>query len=252
MAASPCRLWLDCDPGHDDALALILAACSPSLSTLVGVSTTFGNTTVANATRNALRVLHAAGVAGVPVHRGAAKPLVRAAVHCPEIHGHSGLDGPELDDGVQEPSAVPAVLAMHAALSAGEVTLVATGPLTNVALLLSVYPDLIPTLRVVWMGGSLGTGNTGAVAEFNAQLDPEACRCVFEAGVRELVMIPLGVTHSVLVRPAVLDAIGTASAFQLLIRELLLFFSVRGMACCAPAAPAAATRSALSAIHPPR
>lgn len=148
-----------------------LAAHSPRLR-LLGVSTVAGNQTLERVTANALRVLYAAGVSGVDVVPGAAKPLLRPAIVCEEIHGGSGLDGhaADLPQPTQRASADSAVLRMRAVLEEHPTcVLLCLGALTNVALLVSLFPSLAPSLRIVLMGGCVGAGNTGAVAEFNIQ-----------------------------------------------------------------------------------
>lgn len=197
-------VWLDCDPGHDDAFAIILAGHSPRLE-LLGISTVSGNLPVATTTANALRVCDAAGLSAIPVVEGAARPLVRPPVYCESIHGESGLDAlgaahlpPPAAE--RKPVAAKAITFMyevrgcrawrgypprpsrptrtfarpqtiHARGSRGGVVLIATGALTNVALLLRVYPEVAADLReIVLMGGALGRGNTGPVAEFNIQV----------------------------------------------------------------------------------
>ena len=234
-AVPPLPVWLDCDPGHDDALAIMLAAYTPGI-TLLGVSTVHGNQTLAKTTLNARRVLAMAGVTGLRVAPGAAKPLLRPPRACPEIHGDSGLDGPDLSsyDAVADASQQqPAIVQMHAALrEAGErATLVCTGALTNAALLLSVYPELAATVRVVFMGGAVRGGNTGAVAEFNIQLDPEAAAVVLDSGAH-VTMVPLDVTHTALVTPDVLrciragpDGNASNSRFRRIVGELLTYFA---------------------------
>ena len=231
----PQDVWLDCDPGHDDALAIILACHSPDHLRLLGVSTVHGNQSLPKTTANALRVLHACGAARVPVVPGAPKPLVRAAVACPEIHGDSGLDTlpgahslPESSRGAHTHS--PAVVCMSDAVRGGAV-LVCTGAMTNAALMLSVFPDLaVAQTQIVFMGGSLGEGNTGAVAEFNMQLDPEAAQLVCCSGAT-VTMVPLQVTHTAIVTPEVLARVhgGTpeapATRFRAVIASLLLFFA---------------------------
>ena len=229
----PLPVWLDCDPGHDDALAIMLAAYSPGIK-LLGVSTVHGNQTLAKTTLNARRVLAIAGITGLRVAPGAAKPLMRPPRACPEIHGDSGLDGPDLsscDDAPDDSQQQPAVVQMHAALREAEerATLVCTGALTNAALLLSVYPELAATVRVVFMGGAVRGGNTGAVAEFNIQLDPEAAAVVLSSGAH-VTMVPLDVTHTALVTPDVLRRIhagpdGHNSRFRRIVAELLTYFA---------------------------
>jgi inosine-uridine nucleoside N-ribohydrolase len=191
------RVWLDCDPGHDDAMAIILAAYGnpdiPSINRfreygdsrgidLIGVSTVCGNQTVEKTTDNALRMLNLIDRNDVPVYRGADKPLTRPKRNCPEIHGESGLDGPDIPAATRGAQPTPAVVAMAEALLSGDPadkpTLVATGALTNVALLFSVYPEVIHRLdELVIMGGAYqGLGNTGPTSEFNIQCDPEGLR----------------------------------------------------------------------------
>ena len=243
------RVWLDCDPGHDDAMAIILAAyghpiiddesgsVSVSSINLIGVSTVCGNQTVEKTTDNALRILNLINRNDVPVYRGADKPLTRPKRNCPEIHGESGLDGPDIPAAPRGAHPTPAVVAMAEALLSGDPadkpTLVATGALTNVALLFSVYPEVIDRLsELVIMGGAYqGLGNTGPTAEFNIQCDPEAAHIVFESGLKSLVMVPLEVTHTVLVTPKIRDGLLTgygrnpgSSRFLRLLDELMHFF----------------------------
>lgn len=202
-------VWLDCDPGHDDAFAIILLGHDPGAE-LLGISTSYGNQTVEKTTLNALRVCALAGLS-VRVVAGAAKPFLRPGRECPEIHGESGLDGPALPQPTQPALDGKAIQVMAEALlqasAAGrQPVLVCTGALTNAALLLSVYPELMQRIRLVLMGGALGAGNTGPCAEFNLQLDPEAAAMVFQSGV-DLTMIPLEVTHTALATPLVLQSI---------------------------------------------
>jgi len=187
---------IDCDPGHDDAIAILLALASPEVE-LIGVTTVAGNQTLDKTTRNALVTLELAGRSDIPVAVGAAAPLRRALRTAPQVHGESGLDGPELP----EPSAQP--VEAHAAdflagLIEPGVVLVPTAPLTNLALLLQRHPDVRDRLeRIVWMGGSIGQGNVTPAAEFNAFVDPEAAAAVFACGI-PITMIGLDVTHKAL------------------------------------------------------
>ena len=193
------RLILDCDPGHDDAIALLLALGSPELE-LLGVTTVSGNQTLAKTTANAIRVLDHAGRDDVPVAAGAPRPLVRERRVAAEVHGDSGLDGPDLPPPSREPEARHAIEWMASTLEVTpvRVTLVATGPLTNVALLLARYPELERQLeRVVVMGGSIGVGNVTPAAEFNIWADPEAAQRVFSSGV-DVTMVGLDVTNRAL------------------------------------------------------
>jgi inosine-uridine nucleoside N-ribohydrolase len=215
------ELILDCDPGHDDAVALLLAVASPE-ATLVGVTTVAGNQTLEKTTANALRVLEFAGRGDVRVAAGADRPLVRERRVAANVHGETGLDGPDL------PPATGAQLPEHAveflAANVGGRTLVATGPLTNVGLLLALHPDARPE-RIVLMGGAIGEGNTTPAAEFNIWADPEAAQRVFESGI-DVTMVGLDVTHQALVTPAVADDLRRAGRAGKLVAELVDFYSL--------------------------
>jgi inosine-uridine nucleoside N-ribohydrolase len=178
---------IDCDPGHDDAVAILLALASPEVE-LRGISTVAGNQTIDKTTRNALKVLELAGRTDVPVVRGADAPL-RRALRTATVHGESGLDGPDLP----EPATLPANDDPVGWLEPG-VVLVATGPLTNVARWIERG---VAIERIVWMGGAIAEGNVTPAAEFNAFVDPEAAAVVFASGV-ELTMVGLDVTHKAL------------------------------------------------------
>jgi inosine-uridine nucleoside N-ribohydrolase len=221
VAATP--VLLDCDPGHDDAVALLLALASPELE-LVGVTTVSGNQTLEKTTANALRVLELAGRAEVPVAAGADRPLVRPREVAAEVHGETGLDGPELPPAAGAPVDGHAVafLAGQIRARAGAVTLVATGPLTNVALLLALEPDARPQ-RIVVMGGAVGEGNRTPAAEFNVWADPEAARRVFESGI-ETTMVGLDVTHRAVLPPASVEELRAAGRVGRVVAELLDFF----------------------------
>jgi inosine-uridine nucleoside N-ribohydrolase len=216
---------LDCDPGHDDAIALLLALASPEL-VLLGVATVAGNQTLEKTTANALRVLEAVGRSDVPVAAGADRPLVREPFVAAYVHGESGLDGPTLPPPRGKPLPVHAVdfLAERIAASEEAVTLLATGPLTNVALLVARYPDAAARLRrVVLMGGAIAEGNVTPAAEFNIWADPEAAARVFASGL-DLTMVGLDVTHQALMKREHADWLrGTGSAGRL-VAELFDFF----------------------------
>jgi pyrimidine-specific ribonucleoside hydrolase len=214
---------IDCDPGHDDALALMLAVASPELE-LLGVTTVSGNQTLPKTTTNALRVLELVGRSDIPVHAGAAGPLVREQHVAADVHGESGLDGPDLPQpstSAKERHAVD-FLADQIRARDGKLTLIPTGPLTNVALLLSLHPDARPG-RVVLMGGSIGEGNTTPAAEFNIWADPEAARRVFESGL-DVTMIGLDVTHRALITDAHRDRLRGAGKVGKVAAELLDFY----------------------------
>jgi purine nucleosidase len=218
---------VDCDPGHDDALALLLAAGDPRLR-LLGVTTVAGNQTLDKTTRNALRILALAGVTDVPVAAGCDRPLVGELVVAEDIHGSSGLDGPDLDVPVAEVAAVHAVELMRRLItgSAEPVTLIATGPLTNVALLLRRHPETLPYVRrIVFMGGSTERGNTTPYGEFNIVTDPEAADIVLRCG-RPTTMIGLNVTHQALATPEVIAEFrGLDTRLGAICAELMTFFA---------------------------
>jgi len=207
---------IDCDPGHDDAIAILLALASSEVE-LRGVVTVAGNQTVDKTTRNALKVLELAGRAEVPVVRGAAEPLRRPLRTAANVHGESGLDGPDLPEPTAEPSSDdPAEW-----LEPG-VVLVATGPLTNVARLVErgVHID-----ELVWMGGAMAEGNVTPAAEFNAFVDPEAAAIVFGSGV-PLTMVGLDVTHKALFTRAHADRLRGTGASGRVVAELSDFFQL--------------------------
>lgn len=188
---------LDCDPGHDDAVALLLALASPELEVLA-VTVTHGNVPLERTLHNALSVCALAG-SGVPVYAGADRPLLRGALHASHVHGESGLGDVVLPAPTRGPNPGRAadVLIETALARPGELTLVATGPLTNVALALRLEPRLAETLReIVLMGGSAGSGNVTPAAEFNFHADPHAARIVFESGA-PITMFGLNATEQV-------------------------------------------------------
>ena len=192
---TPRSIILDCDPGHDDALALLLALARPDVR-LLAVTTVAGNAPLAQTTRNALRVLTLLGRTDVPVAAGADRPLDGVLRIAPEVHGASGLDGAELPEPAVEAVEASALEFASALLQAEDgVTIVATGPLTNVARLISARADLLPRIEaIVLMGGAIGEGNWTASAEFNIWADPEAAAAVIGCG-RPVAMMPLEVTH---------------------------------------------------------
>jgi pyrimidine-specific ribonucleoside hydrolase len=200
---------LDCDPGHDDAVAILLAVQSPRID-LRAVTTTFGNCPVDDATYNALRVLTLAGTSTVPVARGADQSLTGTSVLGTYVHGASGLDGPDLPAPAASPVAAPAVRMMQQVLQESDrpVTIVATGPITNVGTLLREHPHLQAKIaEIVFMGGSTEGGNHTPVAEFNVYADPEALDCVLTCGL-PIRMVGLNLTHQALATPEVVARMG--------------------------------------------
>ena len=187
---------LDCDPGHDDAIAMVLALASPELD-VKAITASAGNQTPDKTLRNVLRMLTLLGRQDIPVAGGARKPLMRELIIAENVHGESGLDGPALPEPDFTPQACTAVELMAKTLreSPQPVTIVATGPQTNVALLLNSHPELHDKIaRIVLMGGAMVLGNWQPAAEFNIYVDPEAAEIVFQSGI-PVVMAGLDVTH---------------------------------------------------------
>ncbi|MCJ1442133.1 MAG: Uridine nucleosidase 1 [Stictis urceolatum] len=249
----PIPLWLDCDPGHDDAFALLLAAHHPSLH-LLGVSTVHGNASLARTTSNAGSVLTAIGRADVPVYPGAAKPFCRDAVCAPDIHGETGLDGttllPAPSRAPQSGSAIQATSEALFAQEPGTAWVVATGALTNIALLFASFPGLaghVAGLSV--MGGAVGAGFTAAQmgvvggeggrfgnvtpwAEFNVYCDPESAHSLLSNPVlaSKTTLVTLDLTHLVLATPEIQARLsgGTheaGSELRQMLLDLLTFFA---------------------------
>ena len=224
---------LDCDPGHDDALALIVGLARPELE-LLAVTTVAGNAGLLETTRNALRVLTLVGRTDIPVAAGAARPLVRPLHVASNVHGASGLEGADLPEPAFDVRPEGAIALMRSPIRAAQepVTIAAVGPLTNVALLLRTHPELaerIASIRI--MGGAITEGNTTASAEFNIWQDPEAARIVLECG-RPITLMTLDVTHQALFGAADvarLDALGTrvGSVFADLLRFFARFHAER-------------------------
>ncbi len=220
------KIILDCDPGHDDAIALFLAAGNPDIE-LVAVTTVAGNQILEKVTRNALAVGTVAGISGVPFAAGADRPLVRQIEIAPSIHGESGLDGPTLPEPTIELDsrhAVDVIIETVMAHEPGEITLVPTGVLTNIALAVRKEPRIVERVKeVVLMGGAVSGGNWSATAEFNIVVDPEAASVVFNAG-WQVTMVGLDVTHKALATPAVLSALADIDTETARFTEQMLAF----------------------------
>jgi len=187
---------LDVDPGHDDAIAMLLALAHDDLA-VEAVTTVAGNGPLRKTTRNAGRVLALADRADVPVAAGTAEPMVRSddLIATPEVHGESALDGPDLPEPEHGPVDQHAVQRIRDLAMAGGVTLVPTGPLTNVATALRQYPAVEDGIdEIVLMGGAAGAGNYTPAAEYNVLVDPEAAAIVFDADV-PVTMVGLDVTR---------------------------------------------------------
>lgn len=200
------KLILDCDPGHDDAVAILLAANSPSLE-LLGVTVTAGNQTLENTSRNACNVLSWLGRGEIPVYAGCDRPLVRDKMIAADIHGSTGLDGPVFppQSKFPEPEHAVSFLIRTLMASEGDITVVTTGPMTNLGLALRLEPRIAEKIeRIVLMGGSYTNGNVTPAAEFNIIADPEAAHICFTCG-RPAIMMGLDVTRQVLCTPQVVE-----------------------------------------------
>ena len=216
---------VDCDPGQDDAIALLLALASPELD-LLGVTTVAGNQTLAKVTANAIRVLELAGRGEVPVAAGADRPLARELVTAADAHGETGLDGPALPPARGRPVDEHAVdyLAERILAADGPLTLVALGPLTNVALMLAERPKAARRLgRIVLMGGAIAEGNMTASAEFNVWVDPEAAARVFASGL-DVTMVGLDVTNRAVLTPEHADRLRPQGEVGAAVAAMLDFY----------------------------
>ncbi|ADO49399.1 pyrimidine-specific ribonucleoside hydrolase RihA [[Enterobacter] lignolyticus] len=217
---------IDCDPGHDDAITIVLALASPELS-VKAITSSAGNQTPEKTLRNVLRMLTLLNRSDIPVAGGAVKPLMRELIIADNVHGESGLDGPALPEPGFAPQPCTAVELMAKTLreSPEPVTLVSTGPQTNVALLLNSHPELHSNIaRIVIMGGAMTLGNWTPAAEFNIFVDPEAAEIVFQSGI-PVVMAGLDVTHKAQIHAEDIErfrAIGNPTAT--IVAELLDFF----------------------------
>jgi purine nucleosidase len=195
------RIIIDTDPGQDDAIAILLALASPEIEVL-GITSVAGNVPLALTTKNALKVVELAGRPEVPVHAGAAAPLVRPLVTAEEVHGSTGLDGPDLPEPALKPRdghAVDFIVETLRREPAGTVTLCVLGPMTNIAMAFARAPEVVGRVaRIVAMGGAWSEGgNTTPSAEFNIYADPHAAHAVFRSGA-PIVLHPLDVTHRTL------------------------------------------------------
>ena len=215
------KILLDCDPGHDDAVAMMLAWGNHSIE-LLGVTTVGGNQTLDKVTRNALSVATVVGMHDVPIAAGCRLPLVRPVEIAPDVHGDSGLDGVELPEPAVELDprhGVDLIIETIMSNEPGTVTLVPTGPLTNIAMAARKEPRIVERVQeVVLMGGGYHVGNWSPVAEFNIKVDPEAAHIVFNEK-WPIVMVGLDLTHQALATDEVAERIaavpGSVSQFTL-------------------------------------
>jgi purine nucleosidase len=207
-------LIIDCDPGVDDAIALLLALAFPDQLPVLGITTVAGNVPLSLTQYNARRIVHLAQRPDVPVFAGCPRPLVRSPITAEHIHGSTGLEGAVLAEPTipLQPQHAVAFLINQLTTTTTPITIATLGPLTNLAVALIQCPAIAEGInQVVMMGGAMGQGNVTPAAEFNLYADPHAARVVVEAGL-ELTMIGLDVTHQVVTTPerlAALAAIGT-------------------------------------------
>jgi purine nucleosidase len=195
------KIIIDTDPGQDDAVAILLALASPELD-ILGITAVAGNVPLALTEKNARKICELAGKPGIKVFAGAVRPMVRHLVTAENVHGKTGLDGPELPEPempLQKQHAVDFIVETLMREEPGSVTLCPLGPLTNIALAMVREPRIVPRIReIVLMGGGFFEGgNVTPVAEFNIYVDPHAAEVVLKAGI-PTVMMPLDVTHKAL------------------------------------------------------
>ena len=210
MTAQPRKIIIDTDPGQDDAVAILLALASPDELEVLGITAVAGNVPLALTQKNARIVCELAGKPQTRVFAGCDKPMVRPLVTAENVHGKTGLDGPQMADPtmpLQEAHAVDFIIDTLRREAPHSVTLCPLGPLTNIATAMQRAPDIIPRIRqIVLMGGAyFEVGNVTPAAEFNIYVDPQAAQIVFGSGV-PLVVMPLDVTHKALTTRARIEA----------------------------------------------
>ncbi len=199
------KIILDCDPGHDDAVAIMLAGRSPKID-LLGVTVVAGNQTLDNTQRNALNVVQCLGL-DVPVYAGCGQPMVRDKITAGDIHGKTGLDGPVFEPLTRKLEPEHAVTYIVNTLMASEdpITMVTTGPMTNLAMAMRMEPRIVEKIeRIVLMGGAYTNGNVTPAAEFNIIADADAASVCFRSG-RPITMVGLDVTRKALCYPSIVE-----------------------------------------------
>ncbi len=220
------KIIMDCDPGHDDAISIILAAAQPELE-ILAITTVSGNAEIEKTTMNALKICDLVSLNDVVVSKGASEPLIRVRETAPSIHGDSGLDGPDLPQPSRSWSGEHGsdTIIRLVKESKEPITILPTGPLTNIALALTKAPEIKDNIKeIVLMGG--GTfGNWTPTAEFNIWADPEAAKKVFDSGV-PLVVMGLDITHQALATKEVVDQVNKIdNKVSKIVGELLVFFA---------------------------
>ncbi|SHH72828.1 nucleoside hydrolase [Sporanaerobacter acetigenes] len=221
------NILIDCDPGHDDAIAILLALGNKEKLNIKGITTVAGNQTVDKVTNNALKILEFIGE-DIPVAVGATKPVFNSLFTGAESHGSSGMDGPELMEPKIKPIDKNAIEFMREVVSSSDepVTLVALGPLTNIGLFLLTYPELKEKIEMIsLMGGAYEGGNVTSCAEFNIYVDPEAAKMVFNSGV-PIVMSGLDIAREIQIFDYEIEKLKDEGKVSNLVRELLEFYSI--------------------------
>ncbi len=192
------KVLLDCDPGHDDAFAIIVAS---KFAEVLGVTTVAGNAPLSLTTKNARVILDLCGASHMQLHSGASRPLVAEPIHAAYIHGESGMDGANFAEPSRPADSSDAVqFIIETARANPGLWLVPTGPLTNIALALRVAPDLVENISGISLMGGGRFGNRTATAEFNVWCDPEAASAVFDSGAK-IIMSGLHLTHQIMATP---------------------------------------------------
>lgn len=225
----PTPIIIDCDPGHDDAIAILLALANPEKLDVRGITTVGGNQILDKITDNALKVISFVN-ADIPVAKGAAGPLFGKLVTGEEAHGETGMDGPLLPPSKFRPVEQGAVEFMLDIIRTSEekITLVPLAPLTNIALLITAYPEIKGRIeKISLMGGGLAYGNVTSTAEFNIFVDPEAARIVFESGI-PITMSGLDVTDKAAIFEDEILALKQRGPVSTMVGELLDFYSIYG------------------------
>ncbi|GHU61078.1 hypothetical protein AGMMS49983_00140 [Clostridia bacterium] len=227
------KIIIDCDPGHDDAIELLLAVTTGKRTgkvDLIGVTTVAGNSEGEHTVKNALKVLNFAGIQDIPVYAGCSQPMMRKLYRLTGelIHGSDGLGGPVLPEPVQQPEEMHAVDYLIKTLrsAAEKITVITSGPLTNLAAAFVLAPDIKKNInRIISMGGAvLDPGNITSAAEFNIYVDPEAAKIVFDSGC-EIYLNTLDVTMKALIsKPEIDELVHSPQKLQRLIGEFLTFF----------------------------
>lgn len=223
------QIWIDCDPGHDDAMAILTAIANPEKLKILGISTVGGNQTIEKVTTNAKNILEFVH-SDIPLAKGQDKPLVKPLNTAPEAHGDSGMDGLYFNGTDYPVVSENAVEYMYHKImeSKEKTTLVALAPLTNLALLLKVHPEVKEKIECIsMMGGGISHGNCTELAEFNIYVDPEAAHIVFHSGI-SVIMAGLDVTENAAITLNEIKTLKDKGKVSHLAYELLSFYNESG------------------------